>query len=320
MNLALVFSHPSMRITDKPARNSYVQDYFENKGSPYPADRGRPDAGDSISQPRPMLRRDHRLIGRDQFEERGIPIPHKPLVTPDRFDGRSPWREYLKRFQSCSAINGWSSLQKGQSLAASLRGPAQKVLNKISNVGDISFTELVDHLEQRYGTSGQSEKYLWQLKNCKRRRDESLADLGQSVLELTELAYPELDCKAIDRLARQYFVEAIPDQNVRMDLHRERPRCLEEAIRAAISIEAYLHTEDDRLGKRRQHIRVVKSDNEYNTPLPQQTTSTQNLTDIYGLIQAIHRDQIKEQNQRDERRRRGECFNCGRTGHIRRTI
>ena len=131
----------------------------------------------------------------------GIRNRHRPLVMPDRFDGIISWEDYKSHFQYCSLLNGWNVEQKGQFLAALLSGPAQKILKRLETSGEVTYTRLVNQLDNQYGTAGQAEKILFQLQSRRRRRDESLAEFGNSILELTEQAYPELDSTAVDRLA-----------------------------------------------------------------------------------------------------------------------
>ena len=55
----------------------------------------------------------------------------------------------------------------------------------------------------------------------KRKTNESLPDLAQVILELTELAYPTLDRAAVDSIARQQFIDVIDDSNILMQV----PHC-----------------------------------------------------------------------------------------------
>ena len=56
----------------------------------------------------------------------------KPVKNPADYDGTQSLRDYLKHFEHCSVVNGWSKEEAAIFLAASLRGEAQKVLNGLS--------------------------------------------------------------------------------------------------------------------------------------------------------------------------------------------
>ena len=328
------YRHPFISVSTRKDNDYQVLNQRKRSESsptvrPSLSDNENDDQSD-ISKIRPTLRREPRLYGEPQFRENGMVLPPtKPCITPDRYDGRTSWKEYYNHFESCAMINRWNDGQKAQFLAASLRGSAQKVLSRL---GDITTThaqydDLIRLLQQRYGTNGQAEKYLWQLRSRKRRQSESLAELGQSILELTELAYPELDGSAIDRLARQYFTEAIPDQSIRMDLYRERPRSLDECIRSAVSIEAYLQAEAEKSGQRRR-IRQVEYDEHpsksYNTKVHSKNKTTTSIDDVLLAVKELTA-QLSNREQKTKsklteypQRNPVECYGCGQKGHIRR--
>lgn len=56
----------------------------------------------------------------------------KPVKNPADYDSTQSLRDYLKHFEHCSVVNGWSKEEAAIFLAASLRGEAQKVLNGLS--------------------------------------------------------------------------------------------------------------------------------------------------------------------------------------------
>ena len=48
-------------------------------------------------------------------------------MTPDQFDGKSSWTDYIAHFEICCEINGWTPPQQAQYLSVSLRGSACQV-------------------------------------------------------------------------------------------------------------------------------------------------------------------------------------------------
>ena len=53
---------------------------------------------------------------------------NKPVKNPADYDGSQSLRDYLRHFERCSVVNGWSKDEAAISLATSLRGEAQKSL------------------------------------------------------------------------------------------------------------------------------------------------------------------------------------------------
>ena len=126
-------------------------------------------------------------------------------MTPDRYDGRGPILDYLSHFEACAGVNRWSEEEALQYLAASMRGPAVKVL--VQQTGrTLTYRELVNRLKQRFGPAGKSEVFLAELRTRRRKPKETLQELGQSIRELTALAYQEFDEAGQDRLARRHFM------------------------------------------------------------------------------------------------------------------
>jgi hypothetical protein len=184
----------------------------------------------------------------------------KPSYRPDRFDGSTPWREYIAHFESCSKINGWDDVTKCNYLAVGLRGQAQQILSDLGGVTHTNYANLVKLLEGRYGPGDRAEVHLAELRNRQRKTDESLQELGQSMRRLTGMAYPEINRENQDRLARIHFVDAIQDKEIRMNLFQARPASLDEAIRVALEVESYLESEKLRQGSRAKvgHTRALE--------------------------------------------------------------
>jgi hypothetical protein len=98
-------------------------------------------------------------------------------MTPDRFDGASPWTEYLKHFKSAALVNGWNNHEKAIFLTASLRGDALKVLPKTEDWPPLSYPDLIKKLEESFGACQMAEIYLLELRGKRRGEKETLKEL-----------------------------------------------------------------------------------------------------------------------------------------------
>ena len=185
----------------------------------------------------------------------------RPNITPDRFNGKIPWCDFLQHFEACKLANGWTEGQAKIFLAASLQGVAVKVLGSQQEGGkNMSYSQLVRLLEERFGPGQLAENHLVELRHRRQGSKESLQELGQAIRELSGLAYPELTDEGRDRLARGHFSDAVEDQAIREGIFRARPKTLEEAIRAAIATEGFLKVEEQRGGKKLKYARVLEDD------------------------------------------------------------
>ena len=129
------------------------------------------------------------------------------MVRPDKYDGSASWIDYFQHFEACRKINGWNNEEAGEFLATSLRGPALRLLREQKD--ELSFNELAKRLANRFSDERQAENHLMELRQRKRRPGESLRELGQSIRELTSLAYPEFEHDGRNKLARGHFMDAI---------------------------------------------------------------------------------------------------------------
>lgn len=69
-------------------------------------------------------------------------------VTPDKFDGRIPWKDYQKHFEACSVVNRWTKREASFQLATRLQGPALKVLGNFPLQGQPTYEDLVSQLSK----------------------------------------------------------------------------------------------------------------------------------------------------------------------------
>ena len=254
-------------------------------------------------------------------------------MTPDRFVGRGPILDYLSHFEACAGVNGWSEEEALRYLAASMRGPAVKVL--VQQTGRrLTYAELVNRLKQRFGPAGKSEVFLAELRTRRRRPKESLQELGQSIRELTALAYQEFDEAGQDRLARGHFMDAIVRPEVREGLFRAQPRTLDDAIEAALSTEAFLRMETERNDSRSQRYSRALTDD----GVQQKSKSTKDADDaVSKLTKAVEKLIARSESAKHSGPRPNatapvtrapafllpeyqgnNCFNCGQEGHWRR--
>ena len=143
-------------------------------------------------------------------------------------------------------------------MAARFRGQALRLLEEQRNMKCAIKKSKED--STRFSSAKHAETYLLELRNRKRRRSESLQELGRSIRELTSRACPDFDTKGVDRLAKIHFADAIVNQDIKGGIFHSKADTLHEMILAAITTGAFLQTEMHRSGwKRNTHTRVLNS-------------------------------------------------------------
>ena len=186
------------------------------------------------------LKRESRMFGDEVYGKPQVRMPRRPNIVPDRYDGKLVWNEYFQHFESCREVNEWSDEQAAKYLVASLQGSALRLLGDRTPEGHKhTYSELVKLLAQRFGPGRQAENYLVMLRHRRQKPKETLQELGQAIRELAVKAYPEIQEKARERLAKNHFLEAVESPTVREGIYRARPTDLDEAIRAALETENF---------------------------------------------------------------------------------
>lgn len=170
----------------------------------------------------------------------------KTVMKPATFDGTGSWIDYRAHFEACGNINMWNDRQKGLYLAASLRGQAQTVLGNMRQDNACAYRNLCEALEARFAPANQTELYRAMLREKRQKSTETLHELGESIRRLTHLAYPSAPCEVAEMIAKDQFVDALTDFDMRLKIQQSRPKSLNEAIRLAVEIEAFCRAERQR--------------------------------------------------------------------------
>ncbi|KAJ8031464.1 hypothetical protein HOLleu_24660 [Holothuria leucospilota] len=157
-------------------------------------------------------------------------------------------------------------------LAASLRGKAQAVLADVSIHARRDYTSLVNALSRRFDPAHQTEVFRIQLKNQTKRKEESLPEQAQEIRRLTRQAYPGAPSEVQGLMAKDHFMDALDDPEVRLAVYQARPRTLDEALRVSLEMEAFQKVERQRNFSGRKALRAVEGPNQRG-PTPAASTN-----------------------------------------------
>ena len=162
-----------------------------------------------------------------------------PQQRPAPFDGKLPWDAYQTQFELLAEMNRWSEAEKAAYLAISWRGPAATVLTNLPPEQHQSYQALTAALYSCFGVAHQTELSRMRLKARTRRREESLVELAEDVERLVHLAYPEAAEPMVEILAKDQFVDALPDEDMRLRIRQNKPVTMSDALGVALELEPY---------------------------------------------------------------------------------
>lgn len=160
-------------------------------------------------------------------------------LKPQTYDGTDDLDEYLTQFNIVSELNGWNYASKSLFLASSIVGSARAILCELDSEKRRDFDAIVTALQNRYGSVHRAEIFRSQLQARHLERNETIPELAQSVKKLTRKAYPSASSEVVELLALDFFIDALPDADIRLRLREVGPKSISEAERIAVRLDAH---------------------------------------------------------------------------------
>lgn len=170
----------------------------------------------------------------------------RPLSKPRTYDGDSSLTEYLQHFDLCAVINGWTEAQAGAFLGVSLAGNARRLLEGLNTCTATGYAELRQRLRDRYEPENATGVHKAKLRSIEREETQTLGAFADEVLALVRKAYPTVPHETQEVLAKDRFIEALPDAELRLWIYAAQPSSLKSAVSVGIEGEACLAKEKGR--------------------------------------------------------------------------
>jgi len=152
------------------------------------------------------------------------------------YNGSTCLETFLAKFENCSEYLNWSVRDRLFPLKASLEGPAGQLLWNAPK--DITVNRLIELLRNRFGTDNQAERYRAELRARKRQPNELLQSLYHDIARLMSLAYPGQTGVISEVVARDAFLEALDEPQLRIRILERKRKTLEDALHMAYRLEA----------------------------------------------------------------------------------
>ncbi|CAC5404179.1 unnamed protein product [Mytilus coruscus] len=218
-------------------------------------------------------------------------------IKPQVYDGNDDLEEYLTQFNLLAELHNWNSKTKALLLASNLSGGARAILNEITEVDRHDFDSLVKSLKNRFGSVNRAEVFRAELQTRVRFKNESLPELAQAIKKLTRRAYPGTSPLVRDTLALDYFIDAIPETEVRLRLREVGPKSINEAENIAVRLES-LRVADIHKGR---NVRIVDTEtiqeHELNREINEIKQSIESLTSEVIIIKNQNGQQFRGDNK-----------------------
>ena len=166
------------------------------------------------------------------------------------------------KFENLSAYYGWDETDRLCHLKASLSGPASCMLWELPN--NCTATELIALMRNRYGSQDMIEKFRYELKTRRRRKNETIQSLFQDVCRLLALSYPGETSSLSQTIFRDAFLDSLNDPEMRIRILERGATTISEAYTFCARREAFVASGDTERegggGDDRRRARFVKQE------------------------------------------------------------
>ncbi|XP_041460620.1 uncharacterized protein LOC121411815 [Lytechinus variegatus] len=250
----------------------------------------------------------------------------KPVYEPGTFTGKEVFESYLSHFEIAADINAWNNREKAVFLTASLRGGAQEILMELSPSQRVNYEFLVAALTTRYASRGQAELNRLKLKNRRQGVEETLTELAHSVKCLIRKVYPGASEDTRRTLAKDSFVDALKDAEVRFEVMKAQCETIDDALVIAARISELKTTEAMRVNYRQVRTLNAKTEEEKKPTEHQLETLVKELqltvTQLRKDVADMSKDRSKGYGSQSrtksfaEKNKGATCWNCGSEGHF----
>ncbi|CAG2220538.1 unnamed protein product [Mytilus edulis] len=194
----------------------------------------------------------------------GVRTPHQKQTSnsningsikmkPQYYDGTEDLDDYLSQFEILAELNAWNYVTKSLYLAGSLKGDARTLLSELSPMERKDYQSLVQILNLRFGSMNRAEIFKANLQTRVKRKEESISELAQSIKKLTRQAYPNAPPALIFTLAKDHFIDALPESDMRLRIREAQSKDIAEAEILALQLEAYRVADKQKTNRYRGH-------------------------------------------------------------------
>jgi len=124
-------------------------------------------------------------------------------------------------------------------LRNSLENDAATILWDYGADTTASWKGLTELLETRFGGKAMSEKHRIELRNRRRKTDETLSSLHADIRRLAALAYKGVPPEMHDQVTCDSFLDALGDPELPFKIRERQPTDLDSALRIALQLEVW---------------------------------------------------------------------------------
>ena len=149
----------------------------------------------------------------------------RSAIEPEKYDGKTSLKSYLKKFERIAQWNQWTSSDKAFQLMINLTGSAALCMKTLRDEQFDDYGAIISQLKVSFGCP--EIDWLELFVNCTRHKSESLIDFAN---QLQYLGFEALTTGIPDTLMVKKFIQGCDDSKLAEFLFMENP-CNLDAVR-----------------------------------------------------------------------------------------
>jgi len=210
-------------------------------------------------------------------------------------------------------------------LRSSLDKEAANVLWDYGEEVTESLSGLTKTLKMRFGGKAFADKHRIEIRNRRRKPDETLQSLHIDIRRLAALAFPSMEHRTREVISCDYFLDALADPEFALKIRERHPEDLDSALRIALQLEVWtkdsdrLRQPEDKSGKseakRTREVTGPKiHSRDQNSEVLQNEVNEQQRR-IAELEQQLEKRSTPRPFNEVTNNQRINCWRCGGVGH-----
>jgi len=169
----------------------------------------------------------------------------------------------MAQFSNC-AEHKWNESQKLAYLCSALDKEAAYVLWDYGQDVIRTLPGLMTILETRFGGKAMSDKHRIEIRNRRRKADETLQSVHSDIRRLAALAYPNVPPEMREEVTCDHFLDALGDPDLVFKIRERHPADLDSALKIVLQLEVWAtettrHQDASKSGRDGQRVREISA-------------------------------------------------------------
>lgn len=252
---------------------------------------------------------------------------------PARFAAGADFTLWITRFEMYAGEAEIPAEKWTKELLSLLEDEPFRTAQQLGLKDSQDYTTVKNSLQQQFAPDGNELEWQYRLQSRCQRADEQLAEFAGALRVLADKAYPKWSGEQRQELSRNQFVQGLRSATTQLQLMREMPNTLTEALTRACQLEA--------VESAQKRLHIEKHARETRALDIADGTSTQSCSTEHGrniepqvspqvdelarLVRRLTEEVAKLRSTEADpmrpiraRRRQPTCWGCGAPGHVRR--